>query len=497
MNFESDWRHNIMARQIRLKVNFIYNLGYQILAIVLPLVTAPYISRVLGSHNVGVFSYTQAFANYFFLFAMLGVNNYGNRTIAGVRDRGDELNKTFWEIYAFQFLMGLAVSVIYITYCVWFVKEDVLVTFLQFLYVMSGWFNINWLMFGLEQFRLTTIRNIVIRVGMAAAVFLFVKSRADLPVYTMIIAGGNLLSVLIIWPFALKEVPFRKPSLRGIARHIKPNLILFWPVIAVSLYNIMDKLMLGRMSTKKEGGFYTYAENIVQIPNTLILALDNVMLPRMSNLYATNRRAQAEKLMHTVMMFAMMAAAAMSFGLAGVGPVFAPWFYGSEFTRCGLFIVMLSPVIVFKGWAGALRTQYIIPNKKDKVYLISLTSGALVNLCVNYLLIPKYQGIGAVIGTIAAEFVVAAIQFTMLRKEIALGRYLSNGLSFCLIGAVMYVVVRMLSTVSTSALVTIAVQVCCGAAVFLVLSIFYMVKIIRQPVLVNEALKMLRIRYRF
>ena len=485
-----------MAKQAKLKINFIYNLTYQILAIILPLITAPYVSRVLGSHNVGVYSYTQACANYFFLFAMLGVNNYGNRTIAGVRDDGDRLRSTFWEIYAFQFLMGTFVTVAYLGYCIFSVKEDVLVSFLQYLYVASGWFSVNWLMFGLEQFKLTTIRNIVVRLGMAAGVFLFVKARADLPIYTVIIAGGNLISVLVIWPFAFKHVPFQKPSWKGIAQHIKPNLILFWPVIAVSLYNVMDKLMLGMMSSKDEVGFYTYAENIVQIPNTLILALDNVMLPRMANLYATDKGEKATNLMHNVMMFAMMAAAAMSFGLAGVGPIFAPWFYGEAFTRCGLFIVMLCPIIVFKGWAGALRTQYIIPKKKDKVFLISLTSGAVVNLIINYLLIPRYQGVGAVIGTIIAELSVAFIQFFMLRHEIELKRYLTNGLSFCAIGAVMYCVVRLLSGISPSALVTMAAQVLCGALVYVVIACIYMIAT-KQPVLVNEGLKMLKIKHRF
>lgn len=485
-----------MAKQTKIKTNFIYNLTYQILAIILPLITAPYVSRVLGSHNVGVYSYTQACAHYFFLFVMLGVNNYGNRTIAGVRDDKENLGKTFWEIYTFQFLMGIVVTVAYLIYCLFFVKEDVLVSFLQYMYVASGWFSINWLLFGLEQFKLTTIRNIVVRLGMAVGVFLFVRTRADLPIYTAIIAGGNLLSVLVIWPFAIKHISFIKPSWKGITQHIKPNLILFWPVIAVSLYNIMDKLMLGMMSSKDEVGFYTYAENIVQIPNTLILALDNVMLPRMANLYATDKAEKATNLMHNVMMFAMMAAAAMAFGLAGVGPIFAPWFYGEAFARCGLFIVMLCPIIVFKGWAGALRTQYIIPKKKDKVFLVSLTSGAIVNLIINYLLIPKYQGVGAVIGTIAAELSVAFIQFFMLRHEISLKRYLTNGISFCLIGAVMYVAVRLLSGINASAIITMGVQVVCGAIIYVVLACGYMIAT-KQPALVNEGLEMLRIKHRF
>lgn len=481
----------------KLKVNFIYNLAYQILAIILPLITAPYISRVLGTHNIGVYSYTQASANYFYLFIMLGVQNYGNRTIAGVRGDSQKLRETFWEIYFFQFLMGILVSVSYFIYCVYFVKEDVLICILQYLYVAAGWFSINWLMFGLEQFKLTTIRNIAIRLGMAIAVFLFVKERSDLPIYTVIIAGGNLLSAVVLWPFALKKVPPIKPTTRGIIQHIKPNLILFWPVVAVSLYNIMDKLMLGAMSSKDEVGVYTYAENIIQIPNTLILALDNVMLPRMANLYAANKRGQATELMHNVMMFAMLASAAMAFGLAGVGPIFAPWFYGEEFAKCGFFIVLLSPVIIFKGWAGALRTQYIIPNKKDRIYIISLTAGAAVNLFINYLLIPKYQGVGAVIGTVAAEFTVAFLQFYILRSEIAISKYLKNGISFCVIGLIMYAVVSLLSDVSSNALITMAVQMACGAVVYMVLSAVYMIKIAKQPALINEGLKTLRIKYRF
>lgn len=493
---KSSWGACVLAKQVNLKTNFIYNLMYQLLVIILPLITAPYVARVLGTYNAGVYSYTQASANYFFLFAMLGVNNYGNRTIAGVRDNKEKLSTTFWEIYSFQFLMGTLVSITYLVYCFFFVKEDVLVSFLQFFYVASGWFSINWLMFGLEQFKLTTIRNIIIRLGMVVAVFLFVKDKADIPVYTAIFAGGSFISVLVIWPFAIRCVPFRKPSIRGIIRHIKPNLILFWPVIAVSLYNVMDKLMLGVMSNKDEVAFYTYAENIVQIPSTLILTLDNVMLPRMANLYATDKEEKAMNLMNNVMMFAMMASAAMSFGLAGVAPLFTPWFYGDAFVRCGTFIVMLCPIIIFKGWAGALRTQYIIPKKKDNVYLISLTSGAAVNLIINSLLIPHYQGIGAVIGTIVAEFSVAFIQFFMLRREIELKRYLLNGLSFCAIGAVMYGVVRLLSKVSPLTVVNMGVQIACGAIVFVILSFVYMVKT-KQTVLVNEVLKMLQIEQKF
>ena len=487
-----------MEKTIKIRTNFIYNLVYQILTIILPLVTAPYVSRVLKSNNIGVYSYTQAAANYFFLFAMLGVNNYGNRTIAAVRDDKEKLSAVFWEIYVFQFIIGLIVNISYLVYCLCFIKQDVLVSFLQFFYVASAIFNINWLCFGLEKFKLTTIRNILVRLGMAVAVFLFVKKETDLPIYTAILAGGNLISVLVIWPFALKYVPFRKPKVAGIVRHIKPNLVLFWPVVAISLYNIMDKLMLGAKDvTKQEVGFYTYAENIVQIPNTLILALDNVIMPRMSNLYANEKESAATNLMNHVMLFAMLASAAMAFGLASVSPVFVPWFYGEEFMPCILLVSLLCPVIIFKGWAGALRTQYIIPKKKDRIYIISLTAGAIVNLIINYFLIPIYAGIGAAIGTIAAEFSVAFIQFLFVRKEVPIMEYIKNGIAFCIIGICMFAIIYNMRDIPLDAPLVILIQIITGGVVYMSAAVFYIVKVKKNPVLINEGLKMLHIKYRF
>lgn len=256
-----------------IKRNLVYNITYQILVIILPFITAPYISRVLGAHNVGVYSYTQAFANYFYLFAMLGVMNYGNRTIAAVRDDLEELKRNFWEIFSFQFFAGILVSIAYIFYCIYFVAENRLIYYVQFFYVISGVFDVNWFCFGLEKFKFTTIRSVLVRLGMVAAIFLFVKERFDLAVYTAILSVGNLIAAFAIWPFVLKYLGFKRPALEGILKHLRPNLILFFPVIAVSIYHLMARLMLGSFSTEEEVGFYTYAERITQIPNSIVLAL--------------------------------------------------------------------------------------------------------------------------------------------------------------------------------------------------------------------------------
>ena len=486
-----------MAKKESLKHNFFYSVAYQILMIILPLITAPYVTRTLGADKTGIYSVSQAFANYFYLFAMLGINNYGNRTIARLRDDRDQMSEAFWEMFAFQFGVGLPVSVCYILYCFLFIGENQLIYMMQAFYVASGMLEVSWLCFGMENFKLTTVRSTVIRLLNAACVFIFVHDQNDLWIYTLILSSSLLASALAVWPYVLKTVKRCKITREGVQKHIKPNLLLFWPVIAVSLYNIMDKLMLGKMSTNEEVSFYSYAERIVQIPIALILALDNVVMPRMSNIFAKGDKESASKLMNTVMLFAMCASAALAFGLAGVSRVFAPWFYGKDFTRCGEFIFMLSPILVFKSWAGALRTQYIIPKGKDKIYVFSLTMGAAVNLIVNFILIPRLEGTGAVIGTILAEFTVMAIQCGMTRHELQIFEYMKDGVAFCLIGLVMYLTVTPVVRLHCSAPVTLVVQIALGAAVYLPLAAFYMIRIRKNPVIINECLKILHIKKRF
>ena len=350
-------------KQPSLKVNFIYSLLYQILTAILPIITLPYISRVLGAEKVGIYSYTQAFANYFFMFGMLGVENYGNREIATVRDNDEKLSQTFWEIFLVKLIFSGSFSLIYLFYCILFIKENAIIYFLQFFYVFSSVINIAWFCFGLEVFKLTTLINTIVQLSSTAAVFLFVRSDSDLWIYTFIISFSFLASALLMWPYALKRVNRIKITKAGLQRHIRPLMVLFWPVIAASIYNVMDKLMLGSMSTKKEVGFYDYAEKIVLFPNTVISALNSVIMPRMSNLFATDKEETAKRLMDTVMLFSIAASIAMAFGLAGVGEAFAVLFYGEKFVRSGLFIVLLCPVIVFKSLAAAIRTRYIIPRQ--------------------------------------------------------------------------------------------------------------------------------------
>lgn len=473
------------------KVNFIYNIMYQILVLILPLITAPYLSRVMGGDSIGIYSYTQAFASYFVLLAMLGVENYGNREIARVRDNDQKRVQTFWNIFAVQFVLTIVFVGIYIGYLLIVQPKYMVIYFLQLFYVISAGFNVNWFFFGMEKFKLTVTRNLIIKVLTTACIFLFVKDSNDLWLYTLILSLGTLISNMMVWPFLRKYITFIKPSWSEVKKHIVPNLKLFIPVVAVSLYNIMDKLMLGSMATYTEVGFYTYAEKIVQVPVTVIIALGTVMMPHVSNLISNGEEEACKKLFHKAMLFVMFMSVAFTFGMANLAPVFSTWYYGKHFGRCGLFMMWLSPVIIFKSWANLVRTQLIIPYGHDNIYILSVSAGAVVNLIANIMLIPRMAGLGAIIGTICAEFMVCFIQFWKTRKQVNYLPYLKDGLGFGIIGCVMYCFMKVvgLATLSYHELTELIIRFACGTACYLLLSLFYIIYIKKEKDIINSIFK--------
>ncbi len=460
-----------------IKKNFIYNFIYQILIILIPLIVAPYLSRVIGAEGVGIYSYTHSIVYYFMLFTLLGVNNYGNRSIAKVRDNKETLAKTFWSIYFFQFITGFFMLIVYLIYLCLFDISFKTIAFIQSLFIISSILDINWLYFGLEEIKLTITRNTFVKLGSLFLIFLLVKSEKDVWIYTLIMSGMIVLSQILIWSFVKKKVGFFKVGFKDIILHIKPNLILFIPVIAVSLYKIMDKIMLGILSNISEVGFYENAEKIINIPVTLIAALGTVMLPRISNLVSKNENEKINQYIHKSIKFIMFLSCAMCFGLMAIGYNFAPLFFGNEFQKTGILIILLAPTLLFLSFANVLRTQYLIPTEMDKIYIISVSLGALVNLILNLIFIPKYASIGACFGTIAAEFMVMFYQTMAVRRKLAIKSYLKDIFPFFIKALVMFVIVYPLNYLDMSSFLRLLLQTTLGGILYLLFNFSYIRKL--------------------
>lgn len=471
-----------------IKKNFIYNFSYQILTMILPLITTPYIARVIGPEGVGVQSYTLSIANYFVLFAMLGINNHGNRSIAMVRGNKEKLNKTFISIYFVQFTMSILMILIYLIYIIFIAKENKVIFIIQAIYIISALLDINWFFFGMEQFKLTVVRNIVIKLASVVSIFIFVRNSNDLYLYSLILALGTLISQCILWKYLNKYISFVKVSKEEILVQVKPILILFIPVIAVSIYKIMDKIMLGSMSSMTQVGFFENSEKIMNIPLGVITALGTVMLPKMSNLYAIGNEKEGNKYIGLSLEFVMFISVGAMFGLIGVSPILIPIFLGDKFIECINIVSIMSITIVFLAWANVVRTQYLIPKKKDKIYIISTIIGAIINLLINLLLIKKYGAVGATIGTIFAESSVCIYQSIMVGKELNMSLYLKKVLFYMAPGIIMCVVIRILGNTLGVSILTGSIQIIVGGTIYVVLSLIYMI-LIKNEIMINTIKK--------
>lgn len=453
-----------------MKKNFMYQLIYDILIMILPFITSPYIARVIGAEGLGIYSYYYSVAYYFVLFSVLGLKNYGNRIIARCRDDQEQLNETFSNLAAVHILVSLICSVVYIFYIFTVDRSERVFAIIMFAQVLSGLFDISWFYFGIEKFKLTVTRNTIIKLINVICVFTLVKSKSDLWLYCLIMALGMLISQIVLWIPLKKYVSFVKPEFSKMIVHIKPMLILFVPSIAVSLYKYMDKIMIGAISSKMQLGFYENAEKVINIPITVITSFGTVMLPKMSNMMAKKDKSEALKYTGVSMLYVMWLAYALTFGLAGVATIFAPVFWGKEFELSGYLIMGLAITIPFMSFANVIRTQYLIPAEKDKEFMTSVVAGAVANLIINGLLIPTMGSVGATIGTIVAEITVCFIQCFAVRKELPLWEYFKQTIIFIVLGVVMFLVVFKIGNLLGEAVGTLFVQIVVGAIIYCLFS---------------------------
>ena len=474
-----------------LKVNLFFQIVYEILVIFLPFILSPYVSRILGAERLGVYTFTYTVANYFVLVAMLGIRNYGNRAVAQSKNDPESLNRVFSSLFALHAVIALLLTAAYFLYVLCFADELTPFYLAQGLLVFSAVVDISWFYFGIEKFKATVGRNVIIKLLNLALIFLLVKTPDDLFTYCIIMASCTLFSQLLLWLPLRRYVRFVKPHRSEMFSHLRPMLLLFLPTIAISLYKYMDKLMIGSFSDKAQLGFYQNAEQLVNIPGVIITAVGTVMLAKMSSLTAEGERDKAQKYLSQSMQYFLMAAIAMAAGLAAVAEVFAPFYWGEEFAPCAPMITGLAVTVPFVTFANILRTQYLIPNARDKEYLLSVCAGAVVNVVLNRLLIPDMGAMGAVIGTVAAEVSVCVIQSVISRKELPVLRYALQTIPFLLSGALMFLVIYAICIFSPfPASGTLMLHIISGAAIYAVCAIAILIR--RKDEFLTALLRKLR-----
>lgn len=425
------------------KKNAAYNVAYRVFSVLLPLVTAPYLDKTVGAEGVGLYSGAWAWSEIFCLIGLLGLADYGVRAIAQARDDRERLDKTFSGIWQMQLLVAGITLLFWFGYVFLIAGEEKTIALHLTMMSVSCLCNFEWCLMGLDQFRSIALRNTFVKIAAAVSAFIFVKSIDDLWIYGFVWSLATLLGNLSCALTLKGKVSYRRVSMKETLKHLRPCAILFISVAAVSVYRKMDKIMVLNIAGKDQNGLYENAEKIIYCLSGFISAIGTVMMSKVSHL---QEKGETEKIARNIdrsMDLVICMVSAMAFGVAAVADRFAPLFYPKSGGGSGVLMVPLGFTLIMIGFANVIRTQVVLPQKRDHILVRSVCTGAVVNLIVNSCLIPFMGSMGAVIGTLAAEMTVPVVQFIFLRKEVPYKRFIGYVATYAVMGGIMLVCVRL------------------------------------------------------
>ena len=455
--------------------NFLYNVSYQLLVIILPLITVPYVSNILGAEGIGNYAFTYANMQYFVIFGMVGISLYGNRQIAYVRENKEKLKNTFYSIYTLQLITTTISFLLYLIFTLVFNNGDYKWLYIvQGINILASMIDISWLFMGLEQFKKTVVRNTIVKLVSLASIFIFVRSSDDTVIYTLIIALSSFIGNLTFWLYIPKMIGFKRIKILELKVHLKSSLALFIPQLAIHIYVLLDRTMLGIITDTVQVGYYENSQKIVKVVLTIATAIGTVMMPKIANTVASGDMKKVKYYIQNSFFFVSALSIPLMFGLMGVAKELSPWFFGDNFKGIENLIVLSSLIILAISWSNVLGTQLLVPLNKTKEFTISVTAGAIINFILNLVMLKKFGAVGACISTIIAEFTVTSVQFYFIRNFIKPKRLINSILLFIPSAVVMYIVVRIIGNSMGAGILTNVVQGIIGALTyFIIIEVLY------------------------
>ena len=407
-------------KKASLKTNTIYNIVYQVVCMIVPLFTAPYVSRVLGAEGVGNISYTQAICAYFNLIASLGTGTYAQRLIASKSRNRDEMSREFWNIIFLKLTLAIIGMSAYTGFSILWGNNYRLLLLVQLVDLSTNAVDIVWLYQGLENFKKTVTRQIVVKIAGALGVFLFVKSADDTYIYLLCYSVPNVLGLIALWPGVQKYIgPLKFEQLHPL-KHLKGAFGIFVPYIAALLFSYVDKLMLGSMlSGNTQTGYYEQGLKFVSLAIGMVNALSIVLVPRIANLYSAGMINDVKKYVAKSLQTIFAIGSLISVGLFVVSSNLVPWYFGNQFYYSITVTKILSLLVILKGINSILGSGFLIATFQQGKYSIAISAAAIVNITLNAFFIPNYGANGAASASVMSEFCLTVLLITMAHKIIS------------------------------------------------------------------------------
>lgn len=400
-----------MAHNKSIFKNYIFNLIKTFSSIVFPVVTFAYASRVLGAEGVGKVNFAKSVITYFVMFASLGMNYYGTREAAKLRDDKDQLSKFVQEMLIINGVTTL-LSYVLLAASMIFVKqfsgyEDLLL--INSVSVILQGMGMEWLYQALEEYRYIAVRSVIFQALALLMMFALVRDQGDTAQYAFVYVFATSGSYLLNFVNARKLVVFRRYKNYRFGKHIRPLLWLFAMAVSIELYTVMDTTMLGLLSGDIAVGKYTAAVKVNKLVNTLITSLGVVLIPRLSYYIGQRNNDEVVKLIGKSYNFVFMLSVPACFGLYVLSDDIIRLFSGAEFASAAQTMRILVPIVLIIPFSVVTNQQTFVPMGKEKLILLSTLVGAVTNFICNMMLIPRYAENGAAAATVLTEIIVAVI----------------------------------------------------------------------------------------
>lgn len=407
-----------MEKKHSIKYNFIMNTILKMSAFIFPLITFPYISRVLGAEINGKLSFADSFVSYFVMLASLGIPTYGIRACAQCRNDKVKLSKTVHELIIISSILTL-VSYIALVFLILFVpniQERENIIFIYSFNIVLSSLGVEWLYQAIEEYGYITYRNIAFKIISIVLMFAFIHNKEDYLLYAAInvigTVGSNILNIV-----RLKKYIFIKPLKHyNILKHIGPILVFALFSIASKIYNSLDTVMIGFLSTDTQVGYYSAAVKMKNILISLVTSLGTVLLPRASYYIEVGKIDEFKEIIKKSTCFVLFVSIPLSLFFVVEAKDTILFLAGEDYFDSIPTMEVLIPTIFFIGLSNIVGVQIFVPLKKEKLTVLSTVIGAMVDLILNAILIPRYGSLGAAIGTLVAEGCVLLSQFIMLYK---------------------------------------------------------------------------------
>ena len=461
--------------------NYLYNLCYQALIVITPIITMPYVSRVLGDENIGLYNFFNSMVTYFAIFGCVGLNLYGQREVASCKDNPKKRTRVFLELSIFR-IVTLTLSIL--AYFLLIVKNSTSYSLYYAFFVielLSNLFDISWFYQGMEEFKIQALRNLIVKILALILIFTYVKTEKDLGLYIICTAGANLVGAMSLWVHLPRYLARTYITAFGITKHIAPALILFVPQIATSIYTHIDKTMIRIFSDYFQVGYYSLSEKIVRIILSLVTALGAVMLSRVADRYAKGDFEGIKQYINKSFKFLFTIAYPVSFGIIAVAPKTIPWFLGDGFEPAVRCTMLLAPIVIFIGISNILGTQFLLPTRRMKEYTVAVSCGLVVNVFMNSVLISTWGCFGAAVATCIGEIVVVFVQFVFVKKDFKASVLLlgyKNFIAALIMAVAVYFVIKPMPVKVSTSLIGIAI----GVVLYIVLLIVLREKFMFQQI---------------